>query len=79
MILPLIGLAVLALIMLVFVLEPILRARSDAVVLDAAALPRTESEPVDEVDPGDEHVTDSVPRSPSVPSAIEAQPAGDTP
>jgi hypothetical protein len=35
--LPLIGLAVLALVILAFVLEPILRAGSDRVELDAAA------------------------------------------
>ena len=37
MTLPLIGLAVLALVILAFVLEPILRARPDRVELDAAA------------------------------------------
>jgi hypothetical protein len=36
--LPLIGLAVLALVILAFVLEPVLRARPDRVELDAAAL-----------------------------------------
>jgi hypothetical protein len=35
--LPLIGLAVLALVILAFVLEPVLRARPDRVELDAAA------------------------------------------
>jgi hypothetical protein len=36
----LIGLAVIAVIVFLFVLEPILRAKSDATVLDSAALPR---------------------------------------
>jgi hypothetical protein len=49
MTLSMIAIGLLALVMFLFVLEPVLRARGDEVVLDAAALPRA-SEPVAESD-----------------------------
>jgi hypothetical protein len=46
-----IGMVIIALLVLAFVLEPVLRARSDAVVLDTLPLPETsepeEDEPLD--------------------------------
>jgi hypothetical protein len=48
----LIGLTVIAVVVFLFVLEPILRARGDEAVLDAAALPRTP-------DPRDVNVDDA--------------------
>lgn len=50
----LIGLAIIALVVFLFVLEPILRAKGDEAVLDAAALPRT-------LDPRDVDNTDLEP------------------
>jgi hypothetical protein len=48
MTLSLIAVAILAAIMFLFVLEPVLRARGDRVVLDAAALPRRDESSVDD-------------------------------
>ena len=44
MTLALVALAVLAVVIFAFVLEPVLRARSDQAVLDAAALPEHEQQ-----------------------------------
>lgn len=81
MILPTIALIVLAVVVLAFVLEPVLRARPDAVVLDAAALPRALPEITDEGkdDPAaaDVHDEPAARRPPGVPTSIEPRPAGD--
>lgn len=66
MTLALIALAVLAVVIFAFVLEPVVRARSDQTVLDAAVLPEHD-EPVvadETVEPGDNQtapVADSEP------------------
>lgn len=62
MTLALVALAVLAVVIFAFVLEPIVRARSDQAVLDAAALP--EHEPA--VDDDDLVTTDGVEPPPTV-------------
>jgi hypothetical protein len=67
MIVALIGLAVLALVVFAFVLEPVLRGRADQVVLDAVAEPRPveqliADEPV-EVEPDDARGGREQPRS----------------
>jgi hypothetical protein len=46
--LALIALVVLAVVVFAFVLEPIVRARSDQAVLDAAALPEHDEPPADD-------------------------------
>jgi hypothetical protein len=48
-----IGMVVIALVVLAFVLEPILRARGDVVVLDSVALPEL-------VEPDDDELIDGV-------------------
>jgi len=48
--LALIGLALLAIVVFGFVLEPVLRARSDQAVLDAAVLPEHDHAVDDEID-----------------------------
>lgn len=50
MTLALIALAVLAVVIFAFVLEPIVRARGDRAVLDAAALPEHDEQLTDEID-----------------------------
>lgn len=52
--LALVGLAVIAIVVFLFVLEPILRAKEHEAVLDAAALPRN-PDPRD-LDPDDDHL-----------------------
>ena len=82
MILPLVGLTVLAVVMLAFIIEPVLRAREDSVLLDAAALPRPAEELPEEPDFGDADPHEVAPDherrpAPGIPAAIEARPAGD--
>jgi hypothetical protein len=80
-ILPTIALIVLGLIVLAFVLEPVLRARPDAVVLDAAALPNTPPEITDEGDQdpaaADDAETPESIRTPIRQPGIESRPTGD--
>jgi hypothetical protein len=46
--LALLAIIVLAIVVFAFVLEPVLRARGDRVVLDAVSLPRPEDEPIED-------------------------------
>ncbi|RIK44606.1 MAG: hypothetical protein DCC58_08105 [Chloroflexi bacterium] len=79
MTLSLIAIAVLSIVVLAFVLEPILRARGDAVVLDSAALPRSEPELLDDVGAVEDAPVDPAPAAhrPPVPHGIEPRAAGD--
>ncbi len=83
MIFSLVALAVLGLVILAFVLEPVLRAKSSATVLDAAAMPRPEEELLD--DEAVEFESSAAPETtaPTFPRAVgggvEARPAGDAP
>jgi hypothetical protein len=73
--LPLLGLGVLALVILAFVLEPILRARPDRVELDAAAFA-----PLPERPTGDDELLVSAgeQRPPAAPGddEVESRPSG---
>lgn len=79
MTLSLIAIAVLSIVVLAFVLEPILRARSDAVVLDAAALPRSEPELQDDAGAVEDEPVDHAPspHRPPVTHGIGPRAAGD--
>lgn len=80
MTLALVGLVVLAVVIFAFVLEPIVRARSDQAVLDAAVLPEHDDEP-DEVDTygpsGDEPEADGDKRTGGRRVAIERPASSD--
>lgn len=77
MIVELIAVAVLALAIFAFVLEPVLRARGDAVVLDAVAMPRASEHPEDapDLEPEPGHDADDDAESPAGPRVVLDRPA----